>query len=176
MSIAGRRWVVEHVGPASAEDLAMLKRLDVGVTLIPTTFLYMGGKRFGSLPPEQAALLSPAKQLMELGVPVAAGTDNIPYTPAFTLWSMVTRQEWQTGRVVGPEGRLTNAQAIRAMSTTGAWFTFEEDVKGQIAPGFYADLAIFLSDPLTAAPDDLRRMTPVATIVAGKTVHGTLPG
>jgi predicted amidohydrolase YtcJ len=171
--IGERRWVVEHIGPSRAEDLAALKALGVLVTLIPANYLWKGA-RYADLAPAAAALLSPARQLLELGVPASAGTDNIPYNPFFTAWSMVAREELKSKRVLGPEGKLSNAQALRLLTVAGAWLTFEENVKGPLIAGRYADLMVLPNDPLGAAPNELLALKPDATMVAGKLVHGNL--
>ena len=43
---------------------------------------------------------------------------------------------------------LTPDQALRLMTVAGAWLTFDETVKGPLAPGYYADLAVLSRDPL----------------------------
>ncbi|MEH2584785.1 putative amidohydrolase YtcJ [Nitrobacteraceae bacterium AZCC 2161] len=172
--IGERRWVVEHIGPSRSEDLVALKALGVLVTLIPANYLWKGA-RYAGLAPEAAELLSPAKQLIELGVPASAGTDNIPYNPFFTAWSMVTREEMKSKRVFGAAARLSNAQALRLLTVGGARLTFEEYVKGPLIAGRYADLMVLPQDPLSADAATLMALRPEATMVAGKLVHGDLP-
>lgn len=67
--------------------------------------------------------------------------------------------------------RLTVDQALRLFTLDAAYGTFEENVKGSLAPGKYADLAI-LSDNLTiVAVDALPTIQVLATIVAGQVEH-----
>ncbi len=172
--LAGRRWVIEHIAKCREQDVESLKRLGLGATLIPVNYLWKGGSRFLGEGAEAARLISPAKKLLALGVPVAAGTDNIPYDPAFTLWAMTHRVERTTGRVIGAEGRVTNEQALRLMTTAGAWLTFEENVKGALKPGNYADLAVMGADPVTAGAEELKGLKCSATMVGGRVVHGEL--
>jgi predicted amidohydrolase YtcJ len=171
--IGERRWVIEHIGPCQQEDLVRLKRLGVGVTLIPAYMVWKGGSWFEGLPADQAALVAPARQLIDLGVPVSAGTDNIPYDPIFTLWVMVARRVRGSGAVLGPGGRLSAFEALRLLTTEGAWLTFDETVKGPLAPGRFADLTVLSTDPLeigdTASPPEVDCLM---TMVGGKTVYG----
>jgi len=172
--IADRRWVVEHIGLARPDDLRALKALGLTVTLIPVYYLWKGGGRYLALEPSDAALVAPARQLLELGVPVSAGTDNIPYDPMTTLWAMAARQERVTGNVIGADARLSQEQALRLLTVNGAWLTFDEPVKGPLTPGRYADLAVLSNDPLTTELAALRDIQCRATMVGGRLVHGAL--
>ena len=78
---------------------------------------------------------------------MAAGSDNIPYNPFFTVWAMVARKERTTGRVIGPGQRLDAEQALRLLTRNGAWLSFEEARKGTLEPGKLADLAVLSQDP-----------------------------
>ena len=170
--IGRRRWVLEHVNRVRAEDLRRVRELGIGISLIPAYFLWKNGRDYFKLEPAELDYLSPARQLIELGVHVSAGTDAYPYDPLTTLWLMTTRQERVTGRVLGEGGRVGNEAALRLLTVAGAWLTFEEHVKGPLAPGYLADLAVLSGDPLETQGDALRDIECVATMVGGRWVHG----
>jgi predicted amidohydrolase YtcJ len=154
------------------EDLAALRTLGIGVTLIPEFHLSKAGGRFAAQTDEACAMVAPLVQLVSLGVPVAAGTDNSPVNPFASMRAMMTRRERATGRVLGASARTPAELALRALTMNGAWLTFEESVKGAIRPGNYADLAVLSDDPLTTPADELERIACVATMVGGQFVHG----
>ncbi len=170
--IGERRWVVEHLSKSNMPDLQALKRLGLGVTLIPAHFLWKSAYRFADLSSAELDLLSPAKQLVELGVPVSAGTDATPYDPLMCLWAMVTRQERTARRVMGPNGCISNEAALRLLTVSGAWLTFEEAVKGPLLSGNYADLAVLARDPLAATGDEILENECKGTMVGGRWVYG----
>ncbi len=172
--ISRRRWVVEHMSHAAASDLARLKALGIGVTLIPDYHVWKVGTRFFPLSEEDRELVSPTAQLDALGVPVACGTDNSPLNPLATMRAMRTRRERTTGEVLGAGGRTSAELALRAMTQNGAWFSFEETVKGRIMPGYLADLAVLSGCPLTTPGEDLEALTCLATMVGGRFVHGNI--
>jgi predicted amidohydrolase YtcJ len=60
------------------------------------------------------------------------------------------------------------------MTRNGAWFSFEEKVKGRIAPGYLADLAVLSACPLQTPGEELDSLTCLATMVGGRFVHGGL--
>ncbi|MGE4371258.1 MAG: amidohydrolase, partial [Burkholderiaceae bacterium] len=172
--IAGKRWVVEHLGASSPETVARLKRLGVGVTLIPAFHVWKvsESRDYPGFSDERQAYVAPARQLLEAGIPVAAGTDGVPHDPLFTIWTMVNRRTRVEGQALGPAGRADVEQALRLMTTAGAWFSFEENVKGRLQPGYFADLAVLSEDPTAVAPERLRELECLATMVGGTWVHG----
>jgi predicted amidohydrolase YtcJ len=172
--ISRRRWVVEHMSHASASDLARLKALGIGVTLIPDYHVWKVGTRFFPLCEADRELVSPTAQLDALGVPVACGTDNSPFNPLATMRAMRTRRERTTGEVLGAGGRTSAELALRAMTQNGAWFSFEENVKGRITPGYFADLTVLSGCPLTMPGEELETLSCLATMVGGKFVHGSI--
>lgn len=171
--ISSKRWVLEHISVARMDDLAALRSLGVGVTLIPEFHLYKAGGRFANLSDEECALVAPAVQLAQLGVPVSAGTDNSPVNPLASMRAMMTRRQRTTGRILGASSRASAELALRCLTVNGAWLTFEEGRKGAICVGNYADLAVLSDDPLTTPPEDLENISCRATLVAGRFVYGS---
>ncbi|VCU68642.1 N-substituted formamide deformylase precursor [Pigmentiphaga humi] len=169
--IGERRWVLEHISRSTPDELAALRRLGVGTTLIPGQYLWKHGRPFLSIDPQAMDYVSPARQLFELGVPVAAGTDSVPYDPLFCMWAMATRRERTTGRVMGPGGIASNEVALRLVTRGGAWLTFEEGEKGQLVAGHHADLAVLSGDPLATPAEALRDLRCLATMVGGRWVY-----
>jgi predicted amidohydrolase YtcJ len=168
--LADRRWVIEHVGRARMDDLRALKRLGLYVTTIPTYFLWKGGRAYLD-DPDGGDMVVPHRHMLDLGLPVAIATDNIPYDPFFTLWATVARRERTTGRVIGPRQCLDTHTALRLFTVAGAQLTFDEDWKGPIRPGFAADIAVLSADPTELHPDRLRELQCRMTIVGGRVVY-----
>ncbi len=168
--IAGRRWVIEHVGRARLEDLRALRDLGVWVTTIPTYFLWKGGQAYLQDADEGESVVA-HRTMLDLGLPLSIATDNIPYDPFFTLWVTTARRERTTGRTIGAGQSLDVTTALRLFTANGAQLTFDEHWKGILAPGYAADLAILSGDPTTVAPDDLRSLRCDMTIVGGRIVH-----
>jgi predicted amidohydrolase YtcJ len=171
--LAERRWVIEHVARARLQDLRELKRLGLMVTTIPVYFLWKGGHWYLN-EPDDGDMVVPHRHLLDLDVPLAAATDNIPYDPLFTLWAMCTRHERRTGQVIGPAQRLDVDAALRLITTAGSWLTFEETHKGPLLPGYYADLAVLSDDPLQIPAEALKDITCKLTMVGGRVVHDAL--
>jgi len=170
--IGERRWVIEHISKASERDLNAIKAMGVAVTLIPAHYLWKVGHTFASLDDQQLDLLSPARGLIELGVPVSAATDAVPNDPLFCMWVMLARKDRRSGKVMGANGALTNEAALRLLTVNGAWLTFEEDRKGPLLPGYFADIAVLSGNPLGVSAEGLLDIRCVATMAGGRWVHG----
>ena len=113
-----------------------------------------------------------------MGIPVGAGTDATrvaSFNPWVSLYWLVS------GRTVGglglyPEAnRLDRATALRLYTQGSAWMSGEETVKGAIAPGQLADLAVLSADYLSVSEEQIKAIQSVLTVVGGRIVFGAGP-
>jgi predicted amidohydrolase YtcJ len=65
--------------------------------------------------------------------------------------------------------------ALRIYTQGSAWFTFEDDKRGALAPGRFADLAVLSGDILTVPAQDIGNIESLLTIVGGKVVYAAGP-
>ncbi|HYL72780.1 MAG TPA: amidohydrolase family protein, partial [Bryobacteraceae bacterium] len=66
-------------------------------------------------------------------------------------------------------------EALRMYSLNAAWFTFDEDKRGSLEPGKYADLAVLSDDYLTVPVAKVGELHALLTLVGGKAVYGEGP-
>jgi predicted amidohydrolase YtcJ len=171
--LAGRRWVMVHLGRLRPADVPRLRRLGLLVTTIPVYQLWKNGDEYLG-EPDGGEHVVPHATLLEAGIPVAAGSDNIPYDLLHAMWAARARQERGTGRVLGPGQRLDGEQSLRLVTSHAASLSFEERVKGTLEPGKLADLAVLSEDPTRVAVDSLRDVQVLLTMVGGRIVHDRL--
>ena len=171
--IASRRWVMEHVGQLAPADYARVRDLGIIVTTIPVYQLWKNGEVYFDAPNDGNEVAA-HKSLMEAGVPVAIGTDNIPVSLFKTMAVTRQRQERDTGRVIGPNQKLDGISALKTCTINAARLSFEEDIKGSLAPGKLADLLVLADNPIVMEPEALNTLQPEATMVAGRFVHRSL--
>ncbi len=63
---------------------------------------------------------------------------------------------------------MTREQALRAYTINNAFAAFEEDVKGSLTPGKYADITVLSKDLMTIPDDEIRTTEVVYTIIGGE--------
>ncbi len=169
--IRDRRWVIEHIGILTADEIGRIRDLGVVLTTHTNRYLYKEGDVFREqLGPKAEDTIVPMRRLKEAGVHVALATDNVPPSLFWPVWQAVARVGRATNRTIAPAQRLSRADALRAATLEGAYLTFEEDQKGSIEPGKLADLAVLSDDPMTCAEIRIRDITAEMTIVGGRIV------
>jgi predicted amidohydrolase YtcJ len=103
-------------------------------------------------------------------VPVALGTDGVPYSMLWTAWEALARWDEESGRSLG-ESRLTREEALRMAIQAGHRLTWNEDRYGSIEVGKGADLVVLADDPLTCPEEQMKDIPVEMTILGGAVVH-----
>ena len=124
---------------------------------------------------ERAASSYSWKTLLRGGCTVSNGTDcpvELPDAMA-GIQCAVTRTTLRDrmGPYL-PDEAFTVREALDSYTSAGAYSSFEENVKGRIAPGYLADFVVLGSDPFETDPFALKDIPVVAAYVAGERVFG----
>ena len=167
------RWRIEHAQVVSEDDFELFNS-----KIIPsvqpthaTSDMYWLNDRIG---PKRAKNAYAYKKLLEKSGIIAFGTD-FPVediSPIMTFYSAVVRKD-----ISGyPEGgfQIENAlgrlDAILAMTISGAYANFEEDEKGSIEIGKFADFIILDNDLIESEESKIPYTNIVATFINGELV------
>lgn len=159
---------IEHCQTAREDQLKRMKELGVTPSFFVAHVYYWGDRhRDLFLGPERAARISPLASASKLGLRYTLHNDTpvTPVDPLHLMWCAVNRLT-SSGRVLGPEQRITVQQALRAVTIDAAWQNFEEQARGSIEPGKAADLVILDRNPLAVPPAEIRKIRVVRTIPA----------
>ena len=122
-----------------------------------------------------ALRMPPLRLVQDSGVPYGLGTDGTKagqIDPFVTLWWAVTGKALN-GETVLTE-TLTREEALIAHTRNNAYIMFQEANLGSIAPGLLADMLVLDRDYLTVPADQIHSIRPVATLVGGRVVYGSL--
>jgi len=170
-SLNGLVWFFDHAETVSEENLKRIKTLGGGIA-IQHRMAYQGESfihRYGST----AALAAPpVKQMLELGLPVALGTDGTrvaSYNPWVALYWITTGKTIGNTQVMARENTLDRMTALR-LATVGGYELIKETEKGKLSKGYFADLVMLDKDYLTIPDDEIKTVTSLLTIVDGKIV------
>lgn len=173
-SATGRRQRTQliHLQQIQEDQLDALEDLDVSLSFQVAHNFYFGDYHNDVIyGPERTARLNPVRSALDRGLSVSIHHDSPvhPVDQMTLIWAAVNRVT-RSGKVIGPEQRITVEEALRA-STIGAAYQFrEEDRKGSLEPGKLADLIVLDRNPLEAEPMELNRIRVMETIKEGKTI------
>jgi predicted amidohydrolase YtcJ len=172
-----QRWAIDHAETITPKNIARIKALGGGIAL--QNRLAFSGEFFIERYGEQAAaMVQPVRAMLDMGVPVSAGTDATrvsSYNPWLSIYWMVTRRTLGGTQFGGPENVLSREEALKLYTVGSAWLSSEEATKGRIKRGQYADFAILSDDYMTVPPERIRAIESVLTMTGGDVVHAALP-
>jgi predicted amidohydrolase YtcJ len=169
------RYALEHCQVLTPEDIPRLAELGIIASMQPlhaTEDMNFAEARLG---PERIKYAYIWKDLLDLGVVVATGTDYSvsPYNPFYTLHAAVTRQDRENNPPGGwfPQQALTREEALRAATMAGAYTMFAEDILGSIEVGKLADFVVIPVDYMTIPAEDIWKIEPDMTVIGGEVVY-----
>jgi predicted amidohydrolase YtcJ len=172
--LKGKRWVIAHINTFSPRDIDRIVRMGLVLTTHTNNSLYKTLDALArQMPPARHREIAPLRSLLDAGVQVSLATDNAPVSLFLPVWQTIARTSFQTGQRVAPEEALTRADALRCATAGGAWLTFDEDKRGSLQPGKFADLAALSADPLTVQESKIADIESRMTMVGGKVVYET---
>ncbi len=96
-----------------------------------------------------------------------------PANPVLGIYAAVTRQNLDGEPTGGwyPEERVTVQEALDAYTVNAAYAGFQERWKGQLRPGYVADLVVLSHDPFEVLPEMIKGIRVLGTMVAGQWVY-----
>lgn len=170
--VADPRMILVHSQMAREDQVARMKPLGVTPSFFSAHTYYWGDRhRDIFMGPERAATMSPARWAQQYDVRFSSHMDTpvTPMLPLQAVWSQVHRIS-TAGEVIGPQQRIGVMAALRAVTIDAAWQVFQEDNRGSLEPGKYADLVVLSGNPL-ADPLAMRELQVERTLVGGVTIY-----
>jgi predicted amidohydrolase YtcJ len=171
----GLNWFFDHCETISDRNLERVKALGGGIA-IQHRMAYQGEyfmERYGKKAAERTP---PVRKMLELGIPVGAGTDATrvaSYNPWVSLYWLVTGKTVGGASMYPDKGRLSREEALRLYTQGSSWFSSEAGKKGAIAVGQLADFVALTDDYLSVPEERIKGIESVLTVVGGKIVHAT---
>ncbi len=152
-------------------DLTMelMAQHDIHITQQPNFTYTLEGRYATYLDGWRLQHNNPIRSPMDHGITVAISSDILPIGPMVGLYAAVTRRG-MTGTVYGPDEAITMEEAIRGYTLTGAYLNFEEELKGSLEPGKFADMIVLSEDLLTVNPDRIMDVVVDQTYIDGELV------
>jgi predicted amidohydrolase YtcJ len=170
---AKARWKIEH---AQVVDPADFDRFAKGI--IPsvqpthaTSDMYWAEERLG---PERIKGAYAYQTLLQQSKVLALGTD-FPVekvSPLLTFYAAVARQDlngYPSGGYFADQA-LSREQALKGMTTWAAYSNFEEHEKGQLKPGYLADITVLSKDLLVIDAAEIPQVAVESVFISGERV------
>ena len=167
------RFIIDHAETISERNIERIGALGGGIA-IQHRMAFQGEffiQRYGK---EAAANTPPVKRMLELGVPVGAGTDATRVA-SYNPWVCLS---WlSTGKTLGGTALYEDSQlldretALVLWSKGSAWFSGEQALKGALVEGEFADLAVLSDDYFQVEAEDIQWIESVLTVVGGRVVY-----
>jgi predicted amidohydrolase YtcJ len=156
---------IEHCSVLNPKLIRCMKRLGLIASVQPH-FIVSDFWITDRLGEARARWVYPFKALMDEGLIVASGSDCPvePINPLLGIWAAVTRKGFA-------EERLTLEEALKTYTLNAAYASFEEDKKGSIEVGKFADLTILSDDLSKIQPEKIKDTAVEAVIVNGLMVY-----
>lgn len=156
---------IEHCSVLNPKMIRKMRRLNIIASIQPHFVVsdFWVVERVGL---ERARWVYPFKTLLKEGVIAASGSDCPvePINPLLGIWAATTRKDFL-------EENLTVEEALRTYTMNAAYASFEEDKKGTIEVGKFADITVLSDDLLRISPEKIKEVKVEMTIVGGKIVY-----
>jgi len=166
-----RRHQLIHSYYPSQDSLDKMREAKL-VAAVQPAFIYAEADGYPDLLPlDKQECFLPLRTYLDNGVIVASSSDtpSAHFNPFWGMYSAVTRKGVQ-GYRLGTAECLTVAEALRAMTISGAYLTGEDDIKGSLEPGKLADMVVLDRDLGSAPEEALRDLQAELTMIDGTVV------
>lgn len=167
---ADHRHTLQHCQMANDAQFHRMARLGMCVNLFANHIYYWGEAHLAqTMGPDRAMRMDACANALRRQVPLAIHSDApiTPLAPLFTAWCAVNRLT-SAGRVLGESECIAVADALYAI-TMGAAFTLRMDDRiGSIEIGKFADFCVLGDDPSTVAPEALKDVPVLGTVIGGR--------
>ncbi len=158
---------IEHCSVLNPRLIQLMKRLDLIASVQPH-FIVSDFWIVDRLGEARARWAYPLKTLMKGEVIVISGSDCPvePINPLLGIWAAVARKSFVMES-------LTVEEALRTYTLNAAYASFDEDKRGTIEAGKFADITILQDNPLKVQKDFIKAIKIEMTIVDGKVVYSS---
>jgi len=169
-----RRWRVEHAQVLDPSEYGYFSK-NILPSVQPThatSDMYWAEDRLGE---ERVKHAYAYKRLLEEAEILPLGTD-FPVekvNPMLTFYAAVSRQDTEGFPENGfqPQNALTREETLKGMTIWAAYGAFEEDEKGSLEPGKYADFVILNEDLMTVDIEKVPELKVQSTYINGELVY-----
>jgi len=170
---AGPRFLVDHAETITEKNMERIAKMGGGIA-IQNRIIYQAEDFANQYGREALKQAPPIRKMLEMGLPVCAGTDGTrvaSYNPWLSLDWLCRGQSLGGMQMYGDENLLNRDEALRLWTIGSAWSTGHADKKGAIAPGQLADFLMLDKDFFAVSDNEIAKLRPIMTAVGGEIVY-----
>lgn len=166
------RWRIEHAQHLAPDDIPRFAELGVIASMQGihcTSDAPFVVKRLGEERAREGAY--PWRSLLDAGAVVTNGTDAPveDVNPIESFYATVTRKRFSPPIMeFFPEQAMTREEAVHSYTLACAYAGFEENDKGSLETGKFADMVVLSNDLLTCSDDEILTTEVLMTVVGGE--------
>ena len=166
------RPVMIHAQLLDLDQIPDVKKYNIIPSFFVSHVFYWGDVHINNFGYERASSISPANSALKDNILFTFHQDAPVIKPNMfeTIWCAVTRKT-RSGITLGDYEKISVIDAIKAVTINSAYQYFEENNKGSIKEGKYADLIIIDKNPLKVDMDEIRNIKVLETIKRGITLY-----
>jgi len=170
-----RRFRIEHAQHLLKSDIPRFASLQVVASMQPYHLMDDGRWAAKRIDAERVQTTYAFRSLLDSGATLAFGSDwpVAPMVPLLGIYAAVTRRTLDGKNPDGwvPAQKITVAEAVHAYTMGSALAEGEESIKGSLAPGKLADLAVLSSDIFQITPAAIEKTRVELTVLDGKIIY-----
>jgi len=171
------RTVLVHFAVSSTNQVARIKSLGAIVSGNPY-YVAALADQYGKvgLGPERADEMVRLGDLNRAGIAWSLHSDMpmAPADPLFLMWCAVNRLT-VSGRIAGPDQRVSAEQALRGVTIEAAYSLKLENEVGTISQGKRANFTVLAANPLNVDPLRIRDIAVWGTVMEGRVLPAAQP-
>lgn len=180
--LKGKRFSIIHGNFFDESAIQRMSRMGIFADMQAAWFYKDADAMNTILGADRIRSFHPYRSMVDAGIIVNGGSDHMvkwdantsvnPYNPFLGMWTMITRTT-EKGSVFFPEEAVTREEALKMYTNNNAYASFEEDLRGSVESGKFADLAVISDDILTCPAGQIRNIVSVLTLTGGKIVYSS---
>lgn len=167
------RTVIIHAQTLRKDQIPTLVKLKVLPSLFPMHTYYWGDWHVNSVLGEpRADYISPCRDAIDAGLTITSHHDApVTFPNSMRVLDATVNRVTRSGKILGPEQRITPYEGLKTLTEWAAFQYFEEDSKGTLTKGKLGDLVILDKNPLKINPMDIHDIQVLESIKEGETVY-----
>lgn len=169
--MSDHRPVFVHCGYARPDQIKRIKAIGGIPTFLSLGLSMQGDEILKMWGDKRASNGMAAQSMLQEGIPFSLSHDAPISSPQIMpLVAAAVNRVSNSGRVIGPDQRISPYLAMKAVTAWAAYQIREEKTKGTLQAGKLADLVILEKNPLKVAPQEISGIKVMETIKEGKSI------